>query len=61
MFRTLERIAKALEGILYEVREMRAEQKRYMELAQREAANGPKRILEIFDQAKALVGGQKHG
>lgn len=56
----LESIASSLLTLVKEVQEMRTEQKQYLDLAQREVANGPRRISEVFDQLQALAGG-KHG
>lgn len=57
MFRSLERIAVALESIATDLREMRAEQKYYMELSRKEAEKSPQRVLEMIAQFKELTGG----
>jgi hypothetical protein len=43
----LESIAKSLCGLAEDVRAMRAEQEKMMELSRREAEKGPERILEM--------------
>jgi predicted nucleic acid-binding Zn-ribbon protein len=55
--KALETIARELHDLNTEIRDMRKEQKEFMERTQREAANAPDRIREVFSQVKTLMGG----
>jgi hypothetical protein len=61
MVMALESIAKNLEAIVSEMRSMREEQKKFMELSKQEAEKAPTKFLEMFDSLKNITGGNQDG
>ena len=59
--RALEAIASELRELRMEAQAIRQEQREFMALSQKEAEKGPSRILEMFEQAKTLIGGKTDG
>jgi len=57
----LETVAGELRTLRQELQAIRQEQREFMALSQREAEKGPSRILEMFEQAKTLIGGKTDG
>lgn len=62
MFKSLIRIAVALEGILLEVRELKQDFRLQAEMAKREMESGPKKVMDLLDTVTGrFMGGKKDG
>ncbi|HQM30623.1 MAG TPA: hypothetical protein PLR20_14845 [Syntrophales bacterium] len=55
----LELIAVELSEIKLEIRAMRQDQKDLVSMSRQEMEKGPDRVMEIFQKATALIGGDR--
>jgi hypothetical protein len=61
MITALESIASELHEFNCEIRDMCTEQRNFIDRAKMEADKAPEKVMEMFQQVKALMGGKGNG